>query len=187
MSRFTYITVSRLVVLAGCQAASSSACPAIRLDDETVDTPVCPDEQASGLSLSLDEKTETVSITVENVGNEAVLVTPDRWTAFQKVDSEQHTSTQKWRVAANAPAGTYNSTTLELAPAETKTWTLMYKPNATDPQSHHDRVLAKSGQYAFSLGADNRTYTGFLSRNMILIHSHTCHSNGGERSITKRA
>lgn len=160
MSRVAVVVVGCLVVLAGCQAPSSSACPAVGPDGETVEMPVCADEQAGGLSLSLDQNPGTVSITVKNVGDEVVLVNPDRWTVFRKASSGQHASERKWRVAANAPAGTHNLTVVELASGETVTWELTYEQTAADPQNHRDRTLAKSGQYAFSLAVDGRTYTG---------------------------
>lgn len=78
---------------------------------------------------------------------------------FRKASSEQHSSEQKWRVAGNDPVGPHNLTVVELAPGETMTWKLTYKQTAADPQNHRDRTLAKSGQYAFSLVVDNRTYT----------------------------
>lgn len=160
MSRFVAIAIGCLIVLAGCQAVSSSACPAIGPDGEHVDNAVCTDQKAGSLSLSFDQETDKVRITVENVGDEAVLVNPDRWTVFRKAGDKQQSTENKWSVAANAPAGTHNLTVVELSPGETMTWQLNYKPNASDPQNHRDLVLTRSGQYVFSLTANNRTYTG---------------------------
>ncbi|QUO48747.1 MULTISPECIES: hypothetical protein [Halorubrum] len=157
MSRFALVAVACLVVLAGCLSAGSPACPAIGPDGERVDDPVCPDERAGGLSLSLERDAETVRVTATNVGDGTVPVNPDQWVVFRNA-AERGADAPEWETAANAPAGTHNLTVRELPPGETETWEVRYDPTAPDASDRRDAVLDRPGEYVFSLGADGRTY-----------------------------
>jgi ABC-type enterochelin transport system substrate-binding protein len=157
MSRLALVAVACLVVLTGCQSGGSPACPAIGPDGERVDDSVCPEERAGGLSLSLERDADTVRVTATNVGDEAVPVNPDRWVVFRNA-AARRADAPEWETAANAPAGTHNLTVRELAPGETETWEVRYDPTAPDASDRRDAVLRRSGEYAFSLGASDRTY-----------------------------
>ncbi|TKX72305.1 MULTISPECIES: hypothetical protein [Halorubrum] len=155
MSRLALVAVGCLVVVAGCLSGGSPACPAIGPDGERIDDPVCPDQQAGGLSLSLDQDDGTVRVVATNVGDEPVPVNPDRWVVFRNAADS---GAPEWRAAANAPAGTYNLSVIELAPDETETWEIRYDPTAPDASDRRDAVVHRSGEYVFSLGANDRTY-----------------------------
>ncbi|MDB2274915.1 hypothetical protein PM022_10200 [Halorubrum ezzemoulense] len=155
MSRLALVAVACLVVLAGCLSGGAPGCPAIGPDGERVDDPVCPDQRTGGLSLSLDRGGETVRVVATNVGDEPVPINPDRWVVFRNAADS---GAPEWRAAANAPAGTYNLTVIELAPDETRTWALRYDPTASDASDRRDAVLDRPGEYVFSLGSNNRTY-----------------------------
>jgi len=157
MSRFALVAVACLVVLTGCLSGGAPDCPAIGPDGERVDDPVCPDERAGGLSLSLERDAETVRVTATNVGNETVPVNPDQWVVFRNA-AERGADAPGWETAANAPAGVHNLTVRELPPDETETWEIRYDPTGPDASDRRDPVLARPGEYVFSLGADGRTY-----------------------------
>ncbi|PHQ37607.1 hypothetical protein DJ69_16505 [Halorubrum persicum] len=157
MSRLALVAIGCLVVVAGCLSGGAPACPEIGPDGERVDDPVCPDQQAGGLSLSLERDGETVRVTATSVGEEAVPVNPDRWAVFRNA-AGSGADAPEWRTAANAPAGTHNLTVIELAPDETQTWELRYDPTASDASDRRDAVLDRSGEYVFSLRANDRTY-----------------------------
>ena len=159
MSRLSLVAVGCVVavVVAGCLSGGGPTCPAVGPDGDRVDDPVCPGERAGGLSLSLERDAEAVRITATNVGNETVPVNPDQWVVFRNAAGPE-TNAPEWRAAANAPAGTHNLTVRELAPGETETWELRYDPTASDASDRRDAVLSRSGEYAFSLGANGRTY-----------------------------
>ena len=157
MSRFALVAVACLVVLAGCLSGGSPACPAIGPDAERVDDPVCPDERAGGLSLSLERDAETVRVTATNVGDGTVPVNPDRWVVFRNA-AERGADAPEWEAAANAPAGIHNLTVRGLGPGETETWEVRYDPTAPDASDRRDAVLHRSGEYVFSLRANDRTY-----------------------------
>ncbi|ELZ33104.1 hypothetical protein [Halorubrum distributum] len=157
MSRLALVAVACLVVLTGCLSGGSPACPAIGPDGERVDDPVCPEERAGGLSLSLERDADIVRVTATNVGDETVPVNPDQWVVFRNA-AARGADAPEWETAANAPAGTHNLTVRELAPGETETWEVRYDPTAPDASDRRDAVLHRSGEYAFSLRASDRTY-----------------------------
>ncbi|SDF45118.1 hypothetical protein SAMN04488067_104237 [Halorubrum xinjiangense] len=157
MSRLALVAIGCLVVIAGCLSGGAPDCPAIGPDGERVDDPVCPDERAGGLSLSLERDAETVRITATNAGNGTVPVNPDRWAVFRNA-AARGADAPEWETAANAPAGTHNLTVRELAPGETETWELRHDPTAPDASDRRDAVLHRSGEYVFSLRANDRTY-----------------------------
>ncbi|WP_434521621.1 hypothetical protein [Halorubrum sp. AS12] len=157
MSRLALVAIGCLVVVAGCLSGGAPACPAIGPDGERVEDPVCPDERAGGLSLSLERDAETVRVTATNVGDETVPVNPDQWVVFRNA-AESGADAPEWETAANAPAGTHNLTVRGLAPGETETWELRHDPSAPDASDRRDAVLHRSGEYVFSLGANDRTY-----------------------------
>ena len=140
MSRFALVAVACLVVLAGCLSGGAPDCPAIGPDGDRVDDPVCPDERAGGLSLSLERDAETVRVTATNVGNETVPVNPDQWVVFRNA-AERGADAPEWETAANAPAGVHNLTVRELPPDETETWEIRYDPTASGASDRRDAVL----------------------------------------------
>ena len=156
MSRLALVAVGCFVVLAGCLSGGGPGCPAIGPDGERVDDPVCPDEQAGGLSLSLERDAETVRVTATNVGNETVPVNPDRWVVFRN-GAERGADAPEWETAANAPAGTHNLTVSMLEPGDRMTWELRCAPDA-DPTNRRDATLARPGRHVFSLRANDLTY-----------------------------
>ena len=159
MSRLALVAVGCVVavVLAGCLSGGAPGCPAIGPDGERVDDPVCPDERAGGLSLSVERDGGEIRVTATNVGDETVPVNPDRWVVFRNA-AERGADAPEWETAANAPAGTHNLTVRGLAPGETETWEIRYDPTAPDGSDRRDAVLHRPGEYVFSLRADDRTY-----------------------------
>lgn len=157
MSRLSLVAVGCLVVVAGCLSGGSPACPAVGPDGERVDDPVCPDQRAGGLSLALDREAGTVRLVATDVGDEPVSINPDRWVVFRNA-AERRADAPKWEPAANAPAGTHNLTVRERGPGETETWVICYDPTAQDTSDRRDAVLHRSGEYVFSLRANDRTY-----------------------------
>ena len=156
MSRLALVAVGCLVV-AGCLSGGSPPCPAVGPDGERVDDPVCPDQRAGGLSLSLDQDNRIVRVVATNVGDEPVPINPDRWVVFRNA-AERGADAPEWETAANAPAGTHNLTVRELAPGERETWEIRYDPTAQDGSDRRDAVLDRPGEYVFSLRANDRTY-----------------------------